>query len=62
MADNKEHWLATTFDNPYDPCDEYEQWVAFDENEGYYTNACIARLMLMFEDAFDDVDEATQTD
>lgn len=44
--DEKEHFLITTDDNPYDPFTEERQWRAFDEQKGYYTWNLIARLCL----------------
>jgi len=37
-------YLLTTVDNPYHPIDELEQWLAFDEEHGYYTNQRIAKV------------------
>ncbi len=42
---SKEFWLTTT-DNPYDPFTEFESWLAYDEQTGYFTNGLLARLCL----------------
>lgn len=44
-AQSKDFWLTTT-DNPYDPFIEFESWLAFDEQTGYFTNGLLARLCL----------------
>lgn len=42
----KDDYMLTTVDNPYDPFTEYENWLAFDEQKGYFTNGLLARLTL----------------
>lgn len=37
-------FLLTTVDNPYHPVDEFEKWLAFDEEHGYFTNQRIAKV------------------
>lgn len=34
----------TTFDNPYDPADEFDNWLRFDRTHGYGTLEFFARL------------------
>ena len=34
----------TTFDNPYDPFDEFTQWWLYDEMRGYHSCAYLARI------------------
>jgi hypothetical protein len=41
-----EDYMLTTIDNPYDPFTEFESWLAYDEQNGYFTNGLIARLTL----------------
>ena len=36
--------MLTTKDNPYDPFTQFDQWLAFDEQKGYYTCEYLARL------------------
>jgi hypothetical protein len=44
--------VLTTIDNPYDPKQDYLKWKQWDEESGYYTEAYLAR-MLMMEPDFD---------
>lgn len=36
--------ILTTTDNPYNPTEQWLQWLAFDQDAGHYTNEKIARL------------------
>ena len=34
----------TTFDNPYDPFENFDEWFLFDTEKGYNTCAYLARI------------------
>ena len=34
----------TTFDNPYDPFEQFTDWFLFDEEKGYHTCAYLGRI------------------
>lgn len=36
--------MLTTIDNPYNPFTQYDEWLAYDEQAGYNTNAYLARI------------------
>lgn len=36
--------MLTTFDNPFDPFDEFVPWFLFDVEKGYYTCSKLARV------------------
>lgn len=37
-------YMLTTFDNPYDPFTQWDEWLAWDMNAGYNTCGLLARL------------------
>lgn len=38
--------MLTTTDNPFDPFDQYDDWLAYDINMGYNTAAYLARITI----------------
>lgn len=44
MADDD--YMLTTVDNPYDPFTQFDSWLSFDEQNGYFTNGLLARLTI----------------
>lgn len=40
-----EESMVTTFDNPYNPFTQYDDWHAFDSQMGYHTPEYLARLV-----------------
>lgn len=60
----------TTIDNPFDPFDQFDLWLAFDEQMNYYTTEMLSRVSyysnelsdndinLLNEQAIDDIIEA----
>lgn len=45
--------VLTTIDNPYNPKTDYDNWKEWDQDNGYYTEEFIARLIDMEEEDFD---------
>ena len=41
---------VTTFDNPFDPFEQFVSWSLFDAEKGYYSNQKVARLANFTED------------
>lgn len=48
--------MLTTFDNPYDPFDDFTSWLLYDAEMGYYTCNKLARIARYGED-FSTVEE-----
>lgn len=49
-------WL-TTVDNPYNPFIQYDEWEAFDEQNGYHTCSYLARIANTSHDLSDQENE-----
>ena len=46
--------MLTTVDNPYDPYKQYDQWLEYDHEHGYYTQELLARVAPIDEDETDE--------
>ena len=42
--------MLTTVDNPFNPFTDYDRWDAYDQGEGYYTSAFLARITITSSD------------
>lgn len=49
--------MLTTIDNPYDPWTEYDKWLQFDHEKGYYTQELLARAAQVDLDESDEITE-----
>ena len=45
--------MLTTFDNPFNPFDQFEEWFLFDVEKGYNSCGKIARIANFSEDVSD---------
>lgn len=48
--------MLTTVDNPFSPVTQWDDWLRFDEDHGYYTNGMLARIAVT-SDALSDADQ-----
>ena len=53
--------MLTTFDNPFDPFDDFAQWFMFDVEKGYNTCGKIARIAKSSEE-FSTIEEKRETE
>lgn len=47
------HVSISTIDNPFNPFDDFESWLAYDTDKGYYSSSKLARLVNLTEDMTD---------
>lgn len=47
----------TTFDNPYNPFDQFESWFLYDVEKGYNTCGYLARIAMTSEQLTDNENE-----
>lgn len=50
--------MLTTIDNPYDPFSQFDNWLAFDEEKGYFTCEYLARMTYTSDDLTEDEEAA----
>lgn len=53
--------MLTTFDNPFDPFDDFDQWYSFDKQMGYNTCEKIARIARSSE-GFSTIEDKAETE
>lgn len=44
LATDDRECMLTTIDNPYNPFTQWDDWLRFDRDQGYYTNEYLARV------------------
>ena len=42
--------MLTTFDNPFNPFDDFKSWFDYDVEKGYYSCSCLARVANIEDD------------
>lgn len=53
--------MLTTFDNPFDPFDEFIPWFLFDVEKGYYTCSRLARIA-RYSEEFSTIEDKIETE
>lgn len=46
--------MLTTFDNPYDPFDQFDEWLMFDIEKGYNSCAFLGRIARLSDEFTDE--------
>ena len=44
----------TTYDNPYDPFDQFDEWLLYDEEMGYQTSSYLGRIARLSDELSDE--------
>ena len=53
--------MLTTFDNPYNPFDQFTLWLMFDKEKGYNTCEHLARIVQLSDDLSErEIDDETE--
>lgn len=53
--------MLTTFDNPYNPFDDFTLWLLYDKEQGYNTCERLARIARLSDDmSQDEIDAETE--
>lgn len=47
------NYILTTFDNPFDPFEQFTDWFMFDVEKGYNTCSYLARIAKLTDDMSD---------
>lgn len=50
--------MLTTIDNPFNPFTDYDEWLSFDREKGYYTNELLARVSNASDELSDEDNES----
>lgn len=54
-------YMLTTFDNPYNPFDDFTSWLMYDKEKGYDTCERLARIVQLSDDmSQEEIDEETE--
>lgn len=49
----RHEYMLTTFDNPFDPFTQWDEWFAFDLDAGYHTPGLLDRIAHVSDDLAD---------
>lgn len=52
--------MLTTIDNPYDPFDNFDSWLSYDNDKGYCSCAFLARIAKFGDNLTDEENDSIQ--
>lgn len=56
-----DEFMLTTFDNPFDPFEQFTSWLLFDKEKGYNTSEYLARIV-KFKDGMTQKEENAEVE
>lgn len=57
VREERDEYMLTTVDNPFNPFTQFNEWLAWDSTSGYHSPGLLARISMM-NDELSDADQS----